>query len=101
MIPIQLAMIPSPPWRIATAFACLVLLFIPRLHRSASRWWLIGLAFVAFGQVIIPVSDIAAHSGDGAHYNWPAWLLWSLAALATALFIWFVILAFRPKTPNR
>jgi hypothetical protein len=101
MTAIQLAMIPSPPWRIATAFACLALLFIPWLRRSVSRWWLIGLAFIAFGQVVIPVSDIAGHYGDGAHYDWPAWLLWLLAALAAALFISFVILAFRPKIPSR
>jgi hypothetical protein len=93
----ELALIISPQWRIAIGFAVLILL-LPRCLRSRkSRWSIVALAFMALVQVAIPVSDIAASVLDGARYRWPAWLLWSLLALAAALFVAVAILTFRTR----
>jgi hypothetical protein len=94
------SLMPSPPWRIVLALALLALLFIPLLRRSASRWWLIGTAFIAYAQVMIPIMDIDG-GVYGTRYDWPAWVLWTLGALDNALFISFIILAFCSTLPDR
>jgi hypothetical protein len=94
-LPVYVAVMISPAWRIAVPFSLLLLLLTLSIRRPSSKPKIIGFALLATVQAVMAVSDIATGVMGGDRYDWPSWVLWSVVLAAVAMFLGVCTLVFR------